>query len=178
MQDVCVRDHHALGRGSGARGVLQIGQISGWWRKLPPSVRRIGLESVRRMPPQLAEFRRVCRQSAKPRKDISGSQRQACLAIFRNRYNAQRIAVQSRRIRGNSDYPGVKAPKKRSDKFQSGGIQQQSSLALSFQSLQKRGNRSCPGIQLPVGQARLAQLFASKKNESCAIRTIPDSLLQ
>src|ERR1051326_4391 len=178
MQDVCVSDHHALGSGSGTGGVLQVSQVSGWRRKLPPFFRKIGMESVRRMPAQMAELRRVCRQSAKTRKHLSTCQRQGCLAIFCNRQNAQSIAVQTRRVRGNSYCSRVKAAKKRSDEFQSWRIQQQRPLALSFQSLQKSSNQSCPGIQLAIGQARLAQVITGEKNVSSTIRKIPGSLLQ
>jgi hypothetical protein len=104
-----------------------------------------------------------------------GDENRARSTVPDDRLEADRSAARPRRVARDCHHSGIEAAQKSGDELQTGGVEEQSSLAHETQ-LRKPGcDSSRPAIELPIGEPHLLLLTIGKEHVSQPIVILPSA---
>jgi hypothetical protein len=151
-EQVAMADHHALGLGGGARGVLEEGEVATFQLRPLPEVRLRLPFRPRRQPAQRGQLRRMREAPREVGEDGGGGQRRRRPGIGDDRLQAGRWPVGPGGVGGDRHGAGVQAAEEGRDVVEARRVEQQHPLAGESLPRQLDGDGPRPAVQLAIGQ--------------------------
>ena len=171
VDQVAMREHHALGLARRSRRVLQQGQIVGLAFVFPIVDRLLVSQLVDRKPQGVAQTRGLVEIASHTLQTRGRTQHDLRRGVLGNGVNPLNRPVAAQRISGDGDDSRVEAAEKRFDEVESRREQQHRALAAHRSGLQSCGYGASPSIEFRVAPARFL-LFAVGKAKSRRIGSL------
>jgi hypothetical protein len=152
VDEVAVADHDAFGGRSGARGVLEAGDVLAGNTRVLPFGLEAGGEVVGGEAADLAEARELVAEGLHPRQHGRGGQGQGGPGVANDREEARQAAGGARRVGRYRDEAAVKTAQKAGNEVEAGGIEQQGAVPGRGVPVEVSADGTSAGVQLTEGQ--------------------------
>ena len=178
VEQILVRQHHALGRAGGAARVLEEGERVAADVGAAPAVCPVEFELGIDLPKQLLEARRRGPQGVEPVEHVARRERDRRPGIGRDRLDPLHGAILPRRIGRHGDRPAVETAHEGRDEVEPGGIEQQHPLPLHPRRHQPRPERPGLPVELGIRDVQLLVFAVDEERERPVVGAIRGPLPQ
>ncbi len=173
VQQVGVRDHHALGAAGGSRGVLQEGQVVAGEVGVPPGVRGRRVDGVDAQPGRLAEGGGEGGEVVGHGGHRGGGEDDGGPGVLDDADQARQRALEEggvRRVHRHRGHPRVEAGEERGHVVRAGGAEDQGAFPGGYALLEGGRDRADPQVRLGVGAADRGALAVDEEPEDALRR--------